>query len=196
MSAASKVERPMASELLRHRFTLEEYEKMVEAGILTPDDRAELLDGEIVEKMAVGSPHAACVRKLQRMFFELLGKGAATLSSQNPIGLPPNSEPEPDFAILKYRSDDYATLHPRPKDVLLVIEVSDSSLRRDRTKLRIYARSSIQEVWIVDVNRKLVEVYTEPAEERYRELRVLKPGESIAPRAFPDLALAVGDLLP
>lgn len=196
MNAASKVEPGVAPELLRHRFTLEQYEKMVEDGILTSDDRVELLDGEIVEKMTIGSPHAACVRKLQRVCFELLGKGVATVSCQSPVGLPPNSEPEPDVAILRYRADDYSALHPRPKDVLLVVEVSDSTLRRDRAKLRIYARSRIQEAWIVDVNRKVVEIYTDPVGERYRGRRVATPGDAIAPRYVSNLTLAVDDILP
>jgi Uma2 family endonuclease len=196
MNAASKVEPGMASELVRHRFTLEQYEKMVEDGILTSDDRVELLDGEIVEKMPIGSRHYACVRNIQRMLFRLLGDDAAIVSIQSPVGLPPRSEPEPDIALLRPKADNYASLHPRPHDVLLVAEVADSTLRRDRAKLRIYAEAGIPEAWVVDVNRNVVEVYAEPEGGRYRATSTAEREGTLTPLAFPDLAVAVNDVLP
>lgn len=185
----------MPPELMHRRLTLEAYEKLVEDGILTSDDRVELLDGEIVEKMPIGPRHCACVRKLHERFYEAL-RGTAGISVQSPIGLPPRSEPEPDVALLRPRADDYATLHPRPHEVLLVVEVADSTLRRDRAKLKIYAESDVPEVWIVDVNRDVVEVYTQPDGARYRRLQVLDRDASLTPLAFPSLSIAVVDALP
>jgi Uma2 family endonuclease len=196
VNAASKDRRAMTSDLLQRRLTLEQYERMVEGGILTSGDRVELLDGEIVEKVPIGTRHSACVIRLQRLFMRALDDGRATVAVQSPLGLPPNSEPEPDVALLKPRADDYASLHPRPQDVLLVVEVCDSSIGRDRVKLRLYARAGIPEVWLVDLTRNLVDVYRRPDGARYAERATFERAGRLTPLHFPAVAFTVDDVLP
>jgi Uma2 family endonuclease len=195
MNAASNLA-SMALPLVHHRFSLDEYEAMIEHGILTHDDRVELLAGEIVEKMTIGSRHAACVKKLNRVFSTALG-GRVIVSVQDPIRLPPDSEPEPDLSIVKPRDDFYAQAHPSPQDVLLIVEVADSSLPVDRSvKLPLYAASGIAEYWIVDLINNAIELYTEPRDGRYTGSRIMRGDETITPTAFPDVVVRIGDILP
>ncbi|HEY9084843.1 MAG TPA: Uma2 family endonuclease [Candidatus Tyrphobacter sp.] len=195
MNAASKWV-SMALPVQHHRFSLGEYEAMVEHGILTPDDRAELLAGEIVEKMTIGSRHAACVKKVNRFFSTALGS-RVLVGVQDPVRLPPDSEPEPDVTLLKARDDLYARNHPNPDDVLLPVEISDSSLELDRKiKLPLYAAAGIAEVWIVDLTSNAIEIYTEPYEGRYARAHTARGDDAIVPRAFPGLVVRAAELLP
>lgn len=178
-----------------HRFTVDEYHRMGEAGIFHEDDRVELLDGQIVEMTPIGVRHAACVKRLTALFARLAGH-RATLSIQDPLVLDTHQEPQPDVALLRYRADGYQTGHPRAADTLLVIEVADTSVEADRArKIPLYARASIPEAWLVNLPGDGIEVHRHPRGGHYADVRTARRGEGIAPLAFPDLALRVDDIL-
>lgn len=167
---------------------------MGQAGILSEDDRVELIEGEIVVMTPIGSPHAGKVIRLNGLFVPRLG-GRAMVNVQNPIILAAHSEPQPDLALLRPRPDWYERSHPRPEDILLLIEIADTSLDYDRTvKVPLYAGAGIPEVWIVDLTAECIEVYQEPSQGRYRRVQRFTRGQSLAPQAFPDLLLSVDEL--
>ena len=185
----------MAVQLLRRRFTVEEYHRMAQAGVFTEDDRVELIEGEIVDMTPIGSLHAACVRRLDHLFSSRLGQ-QVLVSVQNPLRLGPDSEPQPDLALLRPRADFYAQAHPGPEDVLLVVEVAETSAEYDRTvKLPLYARSGIREAWLVDLATGSVEVSSNPSPEGYQRVRSIRRGDRLTLEAFPGLELAGDDLL-
>jgi len=175
-------------------FDVEEYHRLLEVGFFTPDDRVELLDGVIYEMAPIGSPHAACVRRLNH----LLSRAglAAQVSPQSPVTLDRISEPEPDLALLVPRDDFYAERHPSPEEILLAVEVSDTSLRFDRgKKAPKFAATGIAELWIVDLTGERIIVHREPGDRGYGEVQTLGRGEELSPRAFPELRLRVDDVL-
>ncbi len=181
----------------RHRFTVDEYHRMIEAGILDEYDRVELIGGEIVEMSAMGARHAASVSQLSRRLYRLLGD-QVSIRVQLPLTIPPHDEPEPDVAICRFREDEYALAHPTPSDALIAIEVSDSTLSYDAgEKLGIYARAGIPEVWIVDLTRGGDAIYrhSDPDSGRYRTVVRFARGEDITSTIFPNLALSVGSVL-
>ncbi len=185
----------MPVQLLKRSFTVEEYHRMVQAGILTEDDRVELIEGEIVTMTPIGSKHAACVNRLTRLLSDQVGR-RAILSVQNPINLGERSEPQPDLALLRVRPDFYASAHPEPPDVLLVVEVAETSADVDReVKGPLYARAGILEVWLVDLAGECVEVSQEPAPQGYQQIQRVRRGQRVTPQAIPDLELAVDDIL-
>jgi Uma2 family endonuclease len=144
----------MAVEVLRRTFTVEDYHRMAQAGILTEDDRVELLEGEIVEMTPIGPRHAACVNRLSQLFSDRL-QGRALVSVQNPIHLSELSEPQPDLALLRPRPDFYAEAHPRPSDSLVVLEIAETSAEVDREKkVPLYGQAGISETWLVDLVRE------------------------------------------
>jgi hypothetical protein len=152
----------------RHRYTVEEYLRMGEAGILRADDRVELIEGEIAEMAPIGSRHAAFVRRLQRALDRAVGE-RAIVSVQNPIVLGPRSAPQPDLALLQPRADFYEPAHPGPADVILLVEVADTTQRYDRqVKLPLYARHGVPEAWLVDLEENAIEVFREPSADGYR----------------------------
>jgi Uma2 family endonuclease len=176
-------------------FTVAEYERMVQVGILAEDDRLELINGEILEMSPIGSRHAACVRRLQQLFTRQVGD-RALVDVQNPLLLNDRSEPLPDVMLLKPQPDFYAAGHPRPDDVLLVIEVADTSLAYDRDiKVPTYASSGIPEVWVVDLTSVTVWVYRAPAPGGYQEVTDVRGPVRIAPQAFPDLRVEVESIV-
>lgn len=179
-------------ECARRLFTIEEYHRMAEAGILRPEERVELIDGEILEMSPIGTRHASCVNNLNRLL--VLGLGTrAVVSPQNPVRIPIRSEPQPDLAVLRPRS--YKTVAPTIEDVLLVVEVAESSLRFDRTvKLGLYARAGFAEYWLVDVAAETITVCRAPAGPSYGDVRELGPGHTLSPLAFPDLRIPTADL--
>ena len=189
----------------RIRFSVDEYYRMVEVGILQPTDRVELLDGEVFHMSPIGSRHAACVDRLLAAFSAgLVSKPAQdrpTIRCQSPVRLDQTTEPEPDLALLRPRSDYYAEAHPGPSDVLLVVEVADSSLGFDRAvKLPLYARASITEVWIIDVEERQIQVYRDPSEhafgnEPYAQRKSFGAGQTIDVASVPGLELRVDQLL-
>jgi Uma2 family endonuclease len=175
----------------RRLFTVDEYERMIQAGIFAEDDRLELIDGEILTMSPIGSRHAACVRRLQRLFTQQLAD-QVFIDVQNPLLLDDHSEPQPDVVLLKDRPDLYATEHPRPEDVFLVVEVADTSLAYDReTKVPAYAGSGIPEVWLVDLTAAAIEVYRSPSSNGYQEVITCRDTDHLAPLAFPHLQIAV-----
>jgi Uma2 family endonuclease len=179
----------------RHRVTVDEYHRMGEAGIFGEDDRVELIDGQILEMTPIGVAHASCVNRLTELFAPVAGS-RATLSVQNPVILTEHEEPQPDVMLLRYRVDGYATRHPGPADVLLLVEVADRSLTRDREeKLPSYATTGIAEMWLVNLPGGGIEVCREPHDGRYTAVRTVRRGDTITPLAFPDLALRVDAIL-
>jgi Uma2 family endonuclease len=185
----------MAVSISRHRFTVDDYHRMAACGILGEDDRVELLDGEVVEMTPFGLRHLARVDWLNDWLTRAL-HGRAIVRVQGSVRLDPHSEPQPDLAILRYRSDFYAQVHAGPPDILFLIEVSDTSAGFDRdVKLRVYGRAGIAEVWLVNLPADRLEIYRTPQGDVYRDVTHLHRGDRIAPAAFPDLILPVTDIL-
>lgn len=184
----------MSLQLLRRSFTVEDYHRMARAGILREDDRVELLEGEILEMAPLGSRHAACVARLTALFARVQAKGIVWV--QNPIYLSERSEPQPDLTLLRPRPDFYAQTHPGPGDTFLVVEVAETSVEVDRdVKVPLYARAGIPEVWLVDLSGECIEVFQKASPQGYQEVRRVRRGDRLAPRAFPDMDLAAHDLL-
>ncbi len=168
---------------------------MAETGILTPEARVELVDGEMIDMVPISSVHAACVDRFVHFFSGRLGK-AAILRVQNPLRLNEFTELQPDLALLKPRDDFYAGRHPGPGDVLLVVEVAASSLSYDRgVKLPLYAAAGIPELWLVDLDGRRLSVHREPAGKGYAQVEIPAPGQPIHPALLPDLALFPDELL-
>jgi Uma2 family endonuclease len=186
----------MAVELQRRLFTVEEYDRMGEAGILGPSDRVELLRGEIVKKMTGGDRHRACVNRLTEMLVLQL-HGGACVQVQNPVVALDDSEPEPDVAIIVRNEAAFGGVrHAYPPDIFALVEVSDASRNIDvRVKGPMYAEAGIREYWIVDLIDRVVMVNREPSAKRYRTTVIARPGEHIAFAAFPDEPLAVDVIL-
>lgn len=180
----------------RRRLDVNEYRRMGEAGILHEDDRVELIEGVLVEMAAVGGPHIGVVIRLNRLLPPLVA-GRAEVSVQNPVRLGDHSEPEPDIALLRPRADDYGSgLPPLAEDVLLLIEVSDSTLRYDRTvKQPLYARHSIPEVWVVDLQGGVVEVCRGPSKEGYGSVTREGRGAVLEPAGLPGVRVGVDEVL-
>ncbi|MGB3848676.1 MAG: Uma2 family endonuclease [Tunicatimonas sp.] len=175
----------MTTDVARRLFTINEYHRMAEAGILHEDDRTELIHGEIIYMSPIGNYHAAVVRRLNTLLSPLVAP-QAIVDVQNPVKIGDHSEPEPDIKILPFREDYYAESGVTPQDVLLLIEVSDSTLRYDRnTKLPLYATAGIPEVWIVDVNKQQLEVHRQPNEERYQFMETLTRDDSVTATQLP-----------
>ncbi len=176
------------------KFSVDDYYRMADVGILSPDERVELLCGEVIEMSPTAIRHAACVDKLTTLF-AVGTNGRAHVRIQGPVRIDNMNLPEPDVALLKLRPDEYTTGHPKPDDVLLIIEVADTSIETDRkVKLPIYAAAAIPEVWIVDLAASAIEVYRSPRAHTFTECSVLKAGASISPLAFPDMEIPVAAL--
>jgi Uma2 family endonuclease len=178
----------------RMRFSVDRYHRMVAAGVLTEYDRVELIEGEIIEMSPIGTPHTATTARLNEWLSLGLAR-AATISVGGPLVLGDFSEPEPDLMLLRRREDFYRDQHPVAADVLLLIEVSDSSLAFDLgVKRALYARHGIREYWVVDLNGHCVHVHREPGEAGYASTRVCGTAESVSPLAFRALQLPVREL--
>ncbi|MDK2816007.1 MAG: hypothetical protein PWR22_636 [Moorella sp. (in: firmicutes)] len=185
-----------AVEVPRRRFTVDEFYQMARAGILGEDDRVELIEGEIIEMVPIGTRHAACVRRLLHIFSTKIGDNAL-VDTNNPLRLDQHSEPQPDLMLLKARDDYYASFHPRPEDVLLLVEVSDTSMAYDReVKANLYAKGGVKEVWLVNLQAQQVTAYRLPSPSGYREVKEYGRGDHISPLAFPGLNIPVQDILP
>ena len=183
----------MATPIPRRKFTVEQYYQMAATGILAPNERVELIEGEIIEMAPIGPRHAMCVDRLVQLFIEKLGR-TVHLRSQNPIRLSNYTEPEPDITLAKRA--DYSTHHPVGDDVFLTIEVSDSTLEKDRTlKQKVYANANIPEFWIVNLPEDMVEVYRNPAGDVYQEKRLVAREESVSPQLLPHLVLSGEEIL-
>jgi len=168
---------------------------MGQVGIFSEDDRVELVCGEIIEMSPIGEPHAACVGRLTQDIILLLLR-SAIVWVQNPIVLDDYSEPQPDVAVLRPRADFYGQAHPRPEDVLLVIEVSDTTLGYDRKiKAPLNARSGIPETWIVNLPEERIEVFADPAGGNYQTVESYSRGEEVQSHALASLRLSVSKVL-
>ena len=182
------------------RFTIDEYNRLVELGFFHEDDRVELIRGEILSMVAKGKLHSTCNRRLIRELSNLIGN-RGTLQNQDPIIIPTNSEPEPDIAILRNRDDDYLSSHPTPQDVLLLIEIADSSLKYDQeVKLPLYAEAGISDYWIFNLIENCLETYNEPYRDLqdkfgYRRKVIYLPNESVNLPCFPELTLDLSQVV-
>jgi Uma2 family endonuclease len=176
-------------ELTGARVSVADYHRMIATGILTEDDRVELIDGEIVPMSPVGSLHAGTVNRLNTFLVRALND-SAVVAVQNPVQLSDDTEPEPDIAVLRPRADYYTAAHPRPADVLCLIEVGDSSFLADRkAKLPRYARAGIRECWLINPEAVVIERHTNPDRRGYQTLATLARGQRLASTVIADLIL-------
>lgn len=184
----------MPTEIIKKRFTVDEYYRMAEAGILQPQDRVELIDGEIIQMSPIGHRHWVRVSRTSAMFFTAFGN-KAVLSTQSPLRLNEWTEPQPDLIVFKPRSDFYAAKVPTPHDVLFLMEIADTSLIYDRNiKIPLFAAAGIPEVWIEDAKRDVLYVYRNPRGVSYAAVIELRRGDSVSPIAFPDIQFAINEL--
>jgi Uma2 family endonuclease len=185
----------MSQQLAKHLITADEYEQMGRAGIFHPDVRLELIEGEIYEMSPIGSPHAACVKRLSALLNHLFG-GKLIVGTQDPIRLNDFSEPQPDVALLRWRDDFYSAAHPTPADVLLVIEVADTTLETDRkVKIPLYAKADIPETWLINLPEECVELYAELKGGAYQTTRRFARGEIVQSHSIEKLNINVSDIL-
>jgi Uma2 family endonuclease len=179
----------------RHPVTTDEFIRMAQAGAFGPDERVELIEGEIVPMSPIGPPHSACVNRLNMLLVPLLA-GQAIVQIQGPFRASDYSMPQPDVAVFLLRDDYYARAHARPEDMCLAVEVADSTLRFDRTrKMPLYGAVGVPESWLVDLKASVIEVYTDPTPSGYDKVVRVERGGTVTPTAFPDLSLAVAQIL-
>ena len=172
---------------------MDEYHRLGEVGILGPDERTELLDGEIIEMSPIGPRHAHCLDRFTRFLIEGIGR-RAYVRVQNPSVLDERSEPQPDVVVAREREGGYYDAHPEPRDIHLLVEVADSTLFFDRNrKLPRYASTGVREAWLVDLTVNRIEVYRDPGPDGYREMTT---PDVLTPLDFPDVQIAVSDVLP
>lgn len=185
----------MSIDYVRHKFTVEEYHRMAEVGILDGDRRVELIDGEVIEMSPIGAAHLWCVNRLTGMMVLALAK-RAVIQVQNPVRQEPHNEPQPDISVLKIATTERMDSTPRMSDTLLAIEVADTSYRKDKNvKIPVYARAGIPECWIVVIPDDCIEVFRRPSKNGYRSIRRLGRGKRISPLRFPDVPFSVDDIL-
>lgn len=181
--------------LLTKKFTVNTYEKMLEKEIFTPQDRLELINGEIIEMSPIGLQHATTVIRFTNIF-PLFFQNKALVSVQNPITLNDYSQPEPDLVLLKSRDDFYEQKRPTAEDIFLLVEVSDSTLKYDQEiKLPIYAQNNIMETWIINLNNHSVEVYRQPKNGHYQQVQIFTKKDTISCLAFPEIILKINQLI-
>jgi len=185
----------MSYPVTRRRFSVADYHQMIASAILTKEDHVELLNGEIVEMSPISPNHAAAVKRVSTLLHRRVADDV-TISVQDPIQLDDFSEPQPDIALLKSREDFYKQAHPKPADILLLIEVAESSALRDRlVKSPAYANASIAELWIIDLQQNLIELYTDPLNGAFQLVQKVLRGETLSPRLLPSLVVKVEDIL-
>ncbi|MBE9094996.1 Uma2 family endonuclease [Tychonema sp. LEGE 07203] len=178
------------------KWTVKEYQKLGKIGFFHPEERVELISGNILKMSAKGTAHTSATRRTSTLLRELL-ENLAAVYTQDPIALDDSSQPEPDIAVVVIDPLDYATHHPTPSEVYLIIEVADSSLAYDREiKAKIYARSGIADYWILNVNERQLHVFREPTEDGYQSEIVLGESASISPLQFPAFNIAIQQILP
>ena len=186
----------MATEITKKLFTVGDYFRMAEAGILSEDDRVELIHGEVLAMSPIGARHAAAVDRATRALVHVTGE-RAIVRIQGPVGLDQYSMPQPDIVLLRPKEDFYSAQHPSPADILLIVEVADSSLKYDRTiKKQLYAEAGIPEYWIADLTTDSLLAYSETSHDSYQAMHRLHRGDSIAPRLLPECQVRIDVLLP
>ena len=179
----------------RKLFTVEEYDTMIKAGVFDGKERVELIEGEFVKKITQGDLHIGCINRLNYLLVPLL-LNKAIVAVQNAVEINPFSAPEPDVAILRFRADFYSTGKARPEDILLLIEVADTTVHSDRQmKIPLYARAEVPEVWLVNLPRKIIEVYTEPRNGKYQIVRKAGKSEILTPKMIADVSVKVAEIL-
>ena len=184
-----------ATSVLKRLFTVKEYHLMADAGVFANGERVELIRGEIIKMASIGRRHAASVNRCNYIFAHKLGT-KVIIRIQNPLALDNTSEPEPDVMLLKRKADFYESGHPQPTDVLLLIEVADSTIDSDRqSKIPLYAEDDITEVWLVDINCECIEVYRYPTERGYQDFQKFYRGQNLSSLAFPDIDVTVDEIL-
>ena len=184
----------MALHLLRGPFTVDTYQRLAELGVLRENDRVELIAGQVVEMSPIGDRHASCVRRLNQLFSRSLS-GAAIVDVQNPVVLGEHDAPQPDVVLLKPRPDAYLR-HPRATDILLIIEVADTTLAYDRDiKIPLYARAGIPEAWLVDLHGNALSRYRSPGPDGYSDVVIVKRGEALRPLLVPDIEIRAKEIL-
>lgn len=177
-------------------FTVSKYHRMAESGIFTEADRMELIEGRVIARSRIASHHAACVKILRDVLGRILADTDTIIGVQNPVRLSDYSEPQPDISILKRHDDYYSSGHPVPADILLLVEVADATLLYDRnTKLPLYARSSIREVWLVDLVNHVIERHSDPAAGRYQQVSHYERGSRVISAQLPRIQMSVSDVL-
>jgi len=184
----------MSVQLQKHYFSVDEYYRMGEAGVLPDDSRVELIDGEVLEMSPIGKRHAGSVNRLHRLLNRNAGD-LAIVTVQSPISIDDFSEPQPDLMLLKPRADFYSNSHPTPAEVLVIIEVADTSLEYDRVRLPLYARAEIPEAWLVVLTKDFIELHSEPKNGKYQKIQRLKRGKTLASSTISELKLKVDDIL-
>ena len=183
------------SRIVPKRFRVEDFRRMTEAGILPEESGWEIIDGYLIDKMSIGSTHASVVRRVSKLLERKFGE-ITQVSGQNPIHIDEFNEPEPDIALLKPREDFYAESHPLPEDVLLLIEVSDSTIEYDRDiKKTLYAEAGIEEFWIVNLKENTIECFSSPKNGNYRLARILEKGETVESKTVENLKFLVEEIL-
>lgn len=193
MTTVTELEK--VSRIVPKRFRVEDFRRMTEVGILPEESGWEIIDGYLIDKMSIGSRHASTVKRLNRKLSLLIGD-RAIISVQDPIHIDEYNEPEPDIALLNLREDFYAESHPTPEEVLLVIEVADSTVEADRTiKKTLYAEAGIAEFWLVNLKENTVERYSSPKNGNYRLAEILESGETIKAGTLENLTLKIDEIL-
>ena len=195
LPALTKAQETTENVLPRRRFTVEEFYRMLDAGIFTEDDRVELVEGDIIAMMPIGARHAACVNRLNHILAHMVGDDVI-VSVQNPLRLDEKNEVLPDVTVLRFRPDFYANAHPGPEDVLLVVEVAETSLAYDREiKGPLYGRYGIPEFWLINLRNNVVEVYRRPFAQGYKETLVFEKGDTLTPALLPDVHIAMQEIV-
>jgi len=180
----------------KRRFTTDDYHDMADAGILSPGERVELLDGEVVAMTPIGPRHNASLNQATHAFVSAVGT-QAIVQIQGSVRLGLFQEPQPDIALLRPRADNYSSQLAGPADILLIVEVADSSLEQDRAmKSRIYAEAGIREYWLANLRENVLVCHSDPEGGAYRQIQRLERGQSIAPRALPACVIGVEVLIP
>lgn len=184
----------MSVEFTRRLFTVDDYYRMA-AGVFAEDERVELIEGEIIEMSPAGSRHAGCVIKLNALLHERKEDSPIIIGVHNPVRLNDGTEPQPDIAVLRWRDDYYVGAHPTPADVLLVIEVADSSLVLDLgMKAKSYARAGIPEYWVFDLVKNETVFHAHPENGVYKEVRRVPPDESVSLSSNPSIAISFSEV--
>lgn len=185
----------MSRQYAKRWFSVDEYYRMAQAGILTEDDRVELVEGEVIEMSPIGSRHAGCVKRLNTILSRSVGE-EIIVSVQDPIHLDEFNEPQPDVALLRWREDFYTKSHPTAADVLVVIEVADTSVEYDRKRKQpLYARTGVPEVWLANLPEDRFEIHTQPSGDEYQSITIVRRGETINSQAVAGLSVNVSDIL-
>ena len=185
----------MSAELARMKFNIHDVERMVKAGVFAGNERVELIEGELIQMAAQGSNHISSVIRLTTFLTSRVGDDVL-VSIQNAVIINDINEPQPDVSLLHFRDDYYSTAKARPEDVLLLIEVSDSTVTYDRkVKVPLYARNGIAEVWLVNLPKKVVEVYNHLEDGKYKVVKKLERGETLSPKLIPSLKIKVEEII-